>query len=128
MRRSPPVGRALKAGNLTIREAGFNVDRKCADEDAMTDVDAIRFLASEHDLEFVNLDSYPVDADAAQILPEAVARRHHVAAVKRKFGTPVIAIANPDDVFTLDTLRASLGRDFISVVASREQIGELLDH
>ncbi len=94
----------------------------------MTDVDAIRFLASEHDLEFVNLDSYPIDADAAQILPEAVARRHHVAAVKRKFGTPVIAIANPDDVFTLDTLRASLGRDFISVVASREQIGELLDH
>ena len=94
----------------------------------MTDVDAIRFLASEHDLEFVNLETYPVDADAAEILPEAVARRHHAVAVKRKFGTPVIAIANPDDVFTLDTLRASLGRDFISVVASREQIGELLDH
>jgi type IV pilus assembly protein PilB len=93
----------------------------------MTDCDAIRFLASEHDLEFVNLDSYPVDAAAAEILPEAVARRHHAVAVKRKFGTPVIAIANPDDVFTLDTLRASLGRDFISVVASREQIGELLD-
>lgn len=93
----------------------------------MSDVDAIRYLASEHDLEFVDLDSYAVDDSAADILPEAIARRHHVVAVKRKFGTPVIAIANPDDVFALDTLRASVGRDFISVVASREQIGTVLD-
>ncbi len=93
----------------------------------MTDVDAIRYLASEHDLEFVDLDTYSIDPGAAEILPEAVARRHHVVAVKRKFGTPVIAIANPDDVFALDTLRASVGRDFISVVASREQIGTVLD-
>ncbi|MGO9030077.1 MAG: ATPase, T2SS/T4P/T4SS family [Acidimicrobiales bacterium] len=93
----------------------------------MSDVDAIRYLASEHDLEFVDLDSYAVDAAAAELLPEAVARAHHVVALKRKFGTPVIAIADPDDVFALDTLRASIGRDFISVVASREQIGALLD-
>ncbi len=93
----------------------------------MTDVDAIRYLASEHDLEFVDLDTYKVDPSAAEILPEAVARLHHAVAVRRKFGTPVIAIANPDDVFALDTLRASVGRDFISVVASREQIGEVLD-
>jgi type IV pilus assembly protein PilB len=93
----------------------------------MSDVDAIRYLASEHDLEFVDLDNYKVDDSAADILPEAVARRHHVVAVKRKFGTPVIAIANPDDVFALDTLRASVGRDFISVVASREQIAAVLD-
>ena len=93
----------------------------------MSDVDAVRFLASEHDLEFVNLDTYNVDRAAADALPMAVARRHHVVAVKKKFGTPVIAIANPNDVFALDTLRASLGRDFISVVASPEQIGRYLD-
>jgi len=93
----------------------------------MTDVDAIRYLASEHDLEFVDLEHYKVDPSAAEVLPAAVARLHHVVPVNRKFGTPVIAIANPDDVFALDTLRASIGRDFISVVASREQIGEVLD-
>ena len=93
----------------------------------MSDVDAVRFLASEHDLEFVNLDTYNVDRAAADALPMAVARRHHVVAVKKKFGTPVIAIANPNDVFALDTLRASLGRDFISVVAAPEQIGRYLD-
>ncbi len=93
----------------------------------MTDVDAIRWMASEHDLEFVDLDTYGVDAAASEILPADLARLHHVVAVKRKFGTPVIATSAPDDLDAQDTLRTSIGRDFISVVASPDQIGEYLD-
>ncbi len=93
----------------------------------MSDVDTIRRMASDHDLEFVDLDSYGVDPAAGEILPASLARRHHVVALKRKFGTPVVAISDPDDVDAQDTVRASIGRDFISVVASRDQIGDLLD-
>jgi hypothetical protein len=93
----------------------------------MTDVDAIRWMASEHDLEFVDLDTYGVDAAASEILPADLARLHHVVAVKRKFGTPVIATSAPDDLDAQDTLRTSIGRDFISVVASPDQIDEYLD-
>jgi type IV pilus assembly protein PilB len=92
----------------------------------MSDVDAIRCMASEHDLEFVDLATYGVDPAAGEILPAEVARRHHVVAVKRKFGTPVIATSDPDDLYAQDSVRASIGRDFISVVASPEQIGERL--
>ncbi len=35
----------------------------------MSDVDSIRWMASEHDLEFVDLDTYGVDPAAAEILP-----------------------------------------------------------
>ncbi len=93
----------------------------------MTDVDAIRFMASEHDLEFVDLTTYGVDRAAGEILPSDLARRHHMVAIKRKFGTPVIATSDPDDLYAQDSVRASLGRDFISVVASREQIADYLD-
>jgi type IV pilus assembly protein PilB len=93
----------------------------------MTDVDAIRWMASEHDLEFVDLDTYGVDPAAGDILPAALSREHHVVAIKRKFGTPVIATADPDDTSALETVRSSIGRDFISVVASRDQIGAYLD-
>ncbi|MGP0107336.1 MAG: ATPase, T2SS/T4P/T4SS family [Acidimicrobiales bacterium] len=93
----------------------------------MSDVDAIRCMASEHDLEFVDLDTYGVDPAAGEILPAEVARRHHVVAVKRKFGTPVIATSDPDDLYARDSVRASIGRDFISVVAVPEQIGHRLD-
>ena len=93
----------------------------------MSDVDAIRWMASEHDLEFVDLDTYGVDPAAGEILPASLSRRHHVVAIKRKFGTPVIATADPDDLAAHDMVRAAIGRDFISVVASRDQIGEHLD-
>jgi type IV pilus assembly protein PilB len=93
----------------------------------MSDVDAIRGMASERDLEFVDLDTYGVDPAASEILPAALARRHHVVAVKRKFGTPVIATSAPDDLNAQDNLRSSIGRDFISVVAAPDQISDYLD-
>ncbi len=93
----------------------------------MSDVDAVRWMASEHDLEFVDLDTYGVDPAAGEILPASLSRRHHVVAIKRKFGTPVIATADPDDLAAQETVRDSIGRDFISVVASPDQIGDYLD-
>ena len=93
----------------------------------MSDVDAIRWMASEHDLEFVDLDTYGVDPAAGEILPASLARQHHVVAIKRKFGTPVIATSDPDDLTAQDSVRASIGRDFISVVAAPDQIGHYLD-
>ncbi len=93
----------------------------------MADVDAVRHLASEHDLEFVDLDNYGVDPAASEILPAGLARQHHMVAIKRKFGTPVIAIADPDDDDGHDAIREAIGRDFISVVASEEQITDYLD-
>ncbi len=120
------VGGASTAEGRTIGFE-FNLTLQSADGGEMSDVDAIRWMASEHDLEFVDLDTYGVDPAAGEILPAPLARRHHVVAIKRRFGTPVIATADPDDLNAQDNVRASIGRDFISVVASREQISDYLD-
>ena len=77
--------------------------------DRMSDVEATRYMASERDLEFVDLDTYGVDPAAAAILPADLSRHHRVVAVKRKFGTPVIATADPDDLLAVDSIRALLG-------------------
>lgn len=98
-----------------------------ADETPMSDIDAIRCLAEERDLEFVDLDTYGVDPAVGGILSAEISRRHHVVPVKRKFGTPVIATASPDDLEGQDSVRAALGRDFIAVVALPEQISHFLD-
>ena len=93
----------------------------------MSDVEATRYMASEREIEFVDLDTYGVDPTAAAILPVDLSRRHRVVAVKRKFGTPVVAMADPDDLMAVDSIRACLGRDFISVVASPEQIDHYIE-
>jgi type IV pilus assembly protein PilB len=93
----------------------------------VTEVDSVRLLASEYNLEYVDLDRFPIDTSAASVLPVQIARQHRVVPVARKFGAPVIAISDPGDVVAIDTLRTSIGREFISVVASAGQIDACLD-
>ncbi len=94
----------------------------------MTDADAVRLLASEYNLPFVDLDVYGVDPAAAGVLPRHIAQRHHVVPIGTRSGSLVIAISNPADVVTLDTVRAALGHEFISVVAPGDQIETALAH
>ncbi len=79
-------------------------------------------LADEHHLEFVDLERFNLDASASYVIPVAVARKHHVVPIGRKFGAPVVATSNPADVVAMDDLRAVIGREFVAVVASGEQI------
>ena len=93
---------------------------------SMSNVDAVRTLADEHHLEFVDLERFNVDASVSTLVPVAVARKHHVVPIGRRFGAPVVATANPGDVVAMDDLRAVIGREFVAVVASDEQIDDCL--
>ncbi|MDR3647579.1 MAG: ATPase, T2SS/T4P/T4SS family [Acidimicrobiales bacterium] len=92
----------------------------------MSNVDAVRMLADEHHLEFVDLERFNVDASVSTVVPVAVARKHHVVPIGRRFGAPVVATSNPADVVAMDDLRAVIGREFVAVVASDEQIDACL--
>jgi len=119
-----PGGRARSG--VAERRSPFNLRSVRADGASMGDAAAGRLLASDHNLEFVDLDRYNVDTSASRLLPEAVARRHHVVPIGRKFGAPVVAITDPTDIVALDTLRATMGREFVTVVAPDDQIEECL--
>ena len=93
---------------------------------SMSNVDAVRMLADEHHLEFVDLERFNLDASASSVIPVGVARKHHVVPIGRKFGAPVVAMSNPADVVAMDDLRAVIGREFVAVVASGEQIDSCL--
>ncbi len=94
----------------------------------MRNTDDVRTLADEHHLEFVDLDRFNVDASVCSVIPLAVARRHHVVPIGRKFGAPVVAMSNPSDVMAMDVLHAVIGREFVAVVATDDQIETCLGH
>jgi type IV pilus assembly protein PilB len=86
-----------------------------------------RALSKEVGLEYVDLDRYPLNAAAASLLPEQAARRHHALAVGWKYGTPVVAVARPDNVMAMDDVRTIVGRDIHAVVACQSQIDAYID-
>lgn len=90
----------------------------------MSDADAMRAVAEELDLAWVDLDEYPVDAGAAGMLPQEIAQRCDAVPVGRKFGAPVLAVSNPADASSMEEMKSALGRDFVAVVADQSQVAE----
>jgi type IV pilus assembly protein PilB len=81
-----------------------------------------RRLAELHGLRFVDLTQSALVPGAASLLPEEVARRHHAVPIGRRLGTPVIAVSDPGDLFAMDALRSSVGREYVAVVARPDQV------
>ena len=135
----PPLARVLvRAGKVSFdqmvqalrahREAGEPLARYLFSQKLATEDDLVQAMAEEVGLEFVDLTAYPVDPNVAALIPEPVARRHMVLALRLEDGVPIVAMANPTDVFAMDDLRSIMGRNFKPVVATRSQIDLHLRH
>jgi type IV pilus assembly protein PilB len=75
---------------------------------------------------WVNLDSYSFNAQATSLLPYKVAFQYKALPVGWEYGTPVIAMADPNNLVARDEIKALLGRDFHVVVASPAKIEEYI--
>ena len=91
------------------------------------EVSEARALSKEVGLEYVDLDRYPLNAAATSLLPEQTSRRQHALAIGWKYGTPVVAVARPDNLMTMDDLRTIVGRDIHAVVACESQIDAYIE-
>ncbi|MDA8400312.1 MAG: GspE/PulE family protein [Actinomycetota bacterium] len=134
----PPLARVLvSAGRVSRAEMAAAVDEAAHGGDILANVLRTKGLASEGDLfwamaqevglEFVDLDTYPIDYATGFLIPETTARHHLVLPIGKEHGSPVVAMANPADVFAMDDLRTVLGRNFIPVVAVKSQIEAEID-
>jgi type IV pilus assembly protein PilB len=88
----------------------------------------LRALASQYNLEFIDLDEVVVDQILAGRVPEALARRHRAVPVSLgEDGKVLVAMANPANVFALDDLRTILRMPVRAAMADPGQIDDLID-
>ncbi|HTX62590.1 MAG TPA: GspE/PulE family protein, partial [Acidimicrobiales bacterium] len=129
----PPVARALVAiGKVSPQDMaramrdhealGESLTSFLLSERLVSEEDLVQVMAREVGLPFVDLTTTSPDPGVVTLVPPAVARRHTVLPIGFDGGVPVIAMADPTDVFALDDLRSILGRNFRPVVAMRAQI------
>jgi type IV pilus assembly protein PilB len=116
------VQAALREASATGRKLGEIL----SELGLVTEEDLIRAMAEEIGLEFVDLNDFSMDLKAIQSIPEAMAKRHQILAIGYRNGVPIIAMANPSNVFAMDDLRTVLGRDIVTVVSSPRQITDYI--
>ncbi|MBE0466404.1 MAG: hypothetical protein IBX71_04170 [Candidatus Desulforudis sp.] len=84
--------------------------------------DITRVMAGVLGVEFISLETYPVDKAAAAAVPAEVIKRYRVAPVGVRDGKLVLAMENPSDITVLDDLRFLTGFDIVPVMAPGSEL------
>ena len=88
--------------------------------------DALRALAEEIGLDYVDLREIDVDISALDGFPQKLIYRQSLFPIRAENGSIVVATADPLDQYPLDEASAATGKHIIPVVAERSEISRLM--
>ena len=89
--------------------------------------DILKALAAHFGMETLSLTGLAIEKDVVDAVPSSVARRYKIMPVHRNETTLTVALRDPFDVETLDSLRYVLKMNVEGVVALGEEIDVALD-
>jgi type IV pilus assembly protein PilB len=93
-----------------------------AQQNAASKTDVLKALANQFGMEFISLSGLDVDQEVIDLVPAETARRFRVVPVYRNDSAITVALSDPLDVETLDSLRYVLHASVEGVVALPEEI------
>ncbi|HET9058307.1 MAG TPA: ATPase, T2SS/T4P/T4SS family, partial [Acidimicrobiales bacterium] len=127
----------VKSGIITIdqlgealgraKDRGVNLARVLIEDRLLTEEQFVGTLAEQLGLDFVDLATYPVDASAARLVTETLARRYLALPIGWWEGRLIVAMADPSNVFAIDDIRALTGAEVRQVVATAEAINAAIN-
>jgi len=88
----------------------------------ITDVDVSKAIASQYGMDFIQLADYRVPDEILAMVPRHVARRYKIVPVYKHDSTLTVALSDPLDVDTVDSLRYILKTNVEPVVATKPDI------
>src|SRR2546430_7824854 len=84
--------------------------------------DLMAALAKQIGFRFVDLTDYQIDAGAAMLIPDQVARRYRALPIGYEENKLLVAMADPANLFALDDIRTITGMEVQPVVATAADI------
>ncbi len=125
------VGKVTYEQARQAREAadaeGLSVVQALAKLGAATEQEVLKILANQFGMEVVDLRQMDIPQEVVDMMPGEIARRYTVVPVSEKEGTLTVAIADPLDMETLDSLRYVLKANVDAVIAPRKDIKNAID-
>ncbi|MBP3760916.1 MAG: Flp pilus assembly complex ATPase component TadA [Ruminococcus sp.] len=103
-----------KFGDLVV-ELGF-----------MSEVLFTKALAEKLHVKYVDLESFDIDAEAVQKVPEALARKHTVIAIAVTGKRLTVATNDPVNFVVLEDIKVSTGMDTMPVLATTSAINKAI--
>ncbi|HZA60049.1 MAG TPA: ATPase, T2SS/T4P/T4SS family [Actinomycetota bacterium] len=101
---------------------GRSMGRVLIDLGLVREPELVSALARKIGLGFVDLTEHAVDASAASLIPEQVARRYRALPIGFEDGKLVVAMSDPANVFALDDIRTITGMPVKPVVCTAADV------
>ena len=105
-------------------ESGDALTRVLVEEGMLDENTLARAMATHMGVEFISLADMAVDAGAASLIPEALARRYGVMPIGFEGDDLVVAMSDPGNVLVMDDIRAITGLRVIPKVATSSDIDD----
>jgi type IV pilus assembly protein PilB len=91
-----------------------------------SEVVALQATAAARGLQYVDLAHFPVDREAAHLLPPLLAQRHNVLPIRKQHELLTVATADPTNRFAEDDIRQATGCRVQWAVAVPEAIRQAI--
>jgi type IV pilus assembly protein PilB len=88
--------------------------------------DLTEFLSRHYGIPPVDLEDFEIDEDVIELVPEHLARQHHVIPINRAGSSIIVAMSNPSDLNAIDDIKFHSGLNVEVVIASELAIREAL--
>jgi len=112
---------------MSVKQEGETVVDVLIHMKAVTEEDVLALVAAQFGMEMVHIDAAAIPAAMHETLEADVARKYGVIPLSRGANTITVAISDPMNYDTLDSLRYLLKCNVDAVVARRQEIVDALD-
>lgn len=111
------------------KTTGANLLAQLIEQGIVREDDALRAIAPQVGLDFVELAKADIDLSLLESFPQKLIYRQLLFPVRRENGSLVVATSDPFNMYPLDEVSASVGLNVQPVLAERSEIAKLIkDH
>ena len=119
----------LQAGlDKQKREKGLRIGEALVALGAVTAEDVAKAIWQQRQIPYVDLDSYALDPDVIELVPEKVARAYMALPLFKIGNALTVAMADPLNLIAVDDLRSKTGCEIEPVISTEDKIARCLDN
>ncbi len=108
------------------RTDGIRLDRALVKLGYVSEEVLLKVMSDQLAIPMVDLADEPIDTATLAVMPAKLAYRKHVVPVKQDNGSLIVATADPFDLYAFDEIRMMTGREVKPVLATEDQITQVI--
>lgn len=121
----------VETGMITDEQLNHTLANKSSDEklgDALlregyiSEQQLIEVLEFQLGIPHININQYPIDLEAVQLVPKDLAKQHLLMPIRKDKNKLLVAMADPLDYFALEELRMATGYHIEPAIAAKDEI------